>query len=313
MGWLDLPREGSFRRRLGIRRDEGAVSAQVGSVMLVVITVVLASVTALFVTGLVRLPEPPPTLSFVCSHASNRWDIHMTSVSEQVSISEFRLLAVHANGSYIKYDTDADLTPDRRLVGGLDSLRVLSADWPHLSPLVFVDHDANGKVGPGDFLVAFGLYFSPVAPLLDATRGFEEVEPAPGGIPRGSQLLIVASPATLTLGTINPGDTVRVTLDKGGPFEITREGVASASGTFVALVDVEMGWVPATYTHTTITVRPGEVDEWTEVIPFKVRKEEPITPAMRERYEALNRPLGFGDVVSLIHTSSNAVVLRFRL
>lgn len=303
----------TIKLRYHVRYGEVAVSSQVGSILLVVLTVVLASVIALFMTGLVEFSEPPPTLNYICSHVPGRWNIHIISVSESVSISEFRLVAAHENGTYVKYDTNADLITDRRLVTGLDSLVVLSASWPMFSPLVFVDHDANGKITAGDFLTVFGLYFPSVAPFLDATRGYQEVEPAPGGIPRGSQLLIVASPTTLTLGTIDPGDVVRVTLDKGGPFEVTKEGIASSCGYFVALVNVNETWVPASYMQTTFVIRPGEVDEWTQIIPFKVRMEEPISPEDRERYDAVTRPMGYGDVIVIVHVESNTIVLKFKL
>ncbi len=306
-------RKGMSKLRPPIRGDDEAVSTQVSSVMLVVITVVLASVTAFFVTGLARFPEPLPTLNNICSHVPGRWNIQITGVSERVPISEFRLIAVHADGTYVKYDTDADLVTDRRLVTGLDSLVAPSANWPSFSPLVFVDHDADGKISAGDFMTVFGLYFPLVAPLLDATRGYQEVDPAPGGIPRGSQLLVVASSTTLPGSNIDPGDAVRVTLDKGGPFEVTVEGVASACGIFVALVNVEPTWVPATYMQTTFTVRPRQVDEWTETIPFKVRMDEPVAPSDRERYDAVTRPLGSGDLIILVHIISNTIVLEVRL
>ena len=313
-----LNEEGMARRRTDrlrrcLRSDEGAAASQVGTLLLVIITIVLSTVVGGFAFGLVKFPEPPPTLDYISSHVPNRWNIHISSVSEQFPISGFRLITTKGDGDFVVYDTDGDAVPDSLLVAGLTSLVVLSAAGPQHSPLVYVDADADGNVSPGDFMVAYQPFYTPFAPFLDATRGYQVVDPAPGGIPRGSQLLIVASSTTLSGGTIDPWDTVRVTLDKGGPFEVTKEGIVSACGVFVALVDVETTWVPATYMQTTFTVRPGEADEWSESIPLKVRMDEPLTLSEREWYDAVARPLGFGDVITLVHTGSNTVVLRLRL
>jgi hypothetical protein len=45
---------------------------------------------------------------------------------------------------------------------------------------------------------------------------------------------------------------------------------------------------------------------------FKVRMDEPISLLERERYDAVTRTLGRGDLISLVHISSSTIVLEVR-
>lgn len=281
-----------------------------------VITVSLSSVVGLFLFGLVKLPEPAPTLNCVGSRACDRWSswsIQVEDVSKRLPMSQYRVIAEHPNGSKVMYDTDGDLKVDRPLVAGLDSLVVSGADVPHIAPVVFVDQDQDGRVGPADTFVVFGTYFALAGPLLDATRGYKPVERAPGGIPVDSQMLIVVCEDTLPGSAALPGDRVNVTLDKGGPFEVSREGVVSGSGYFTSMVSITGEWRPSQYMQTTFTVRRGELDEWSTTIPFKVRMHEHVSADQRARYDSATTPLRIGDVITLVHTASNSVVMRYTL
>jgi hypothetical protein len=98
----------------------------------------------------------------------------------------------------------------------------------------------------------------------------------------------------------------------GSTVEATRTGHASAGGTFVTEVYLDPSWHNGNH-KAEFTIRPGEVDEWTETHLFKTKNPEPITPAEEEVFEQLTHPLQGGDVVSIIHKPSNQVILEFIL
>jgi len=311
-----MVRRASFWQQVGVRRADAAVTAQIGALLLVVITVVLTVVVGLFATGLVRLPEEAPTMGCVGSRACDRWNtwsIQIEDVSETLPISQYRVIVDHPNGTRVMYDTDGDLRPDEPLVAGLESLVVSGADVPHTAPVVFIDQDLDGRVGPADTIVVFGTYFALAGPLLDATRGYKPVDRAPAGIPIESQMLIVVCEDTLPGSAASPGDRVVVTLDKGGPFEVVREGYVSGSGYFTSMVSISGDWQPAQYMQTTFTLRPGEVDEWSANIPFKVRMHEHISPERRAFFDNATSPMRPGDVIAVVHEASDTVVMRYTL
>jgi hypothetical protein len=298
--------------RRPIRQGSDGAVAAVGTILLVVITVVLVVVVGFFIFTVVRIPDEPPELKVNYVQLNNRWTISITSASDSVDLREMRILVQRPGGEFATYDNDGDGVANAAMVADLDDVTVDSADGPQHAPLVFIDSDANERITVGDAFVAFDLYFFPAAPLLDADRGFKVVGTTPNGIPRGSQLQILASPVTLGSSDINPGDTVQVDLKKGATLHGTTSGPASTSGTFLDLVDVPLAWPTGDY-DAVFTIRPGEGDEWSFVYSFRVIGEDPLTAEERAEFEEVVHPFLVGDQVSLIHKPSNSVVLRFEL
>jgi hypothetical protein len=293
-----------------IRREELTVAATVGTVLLVVIAVSLAAVVGGFMFGLVKLDEPSPEIEIVMSSDADRWNIHVSKVSEPVPISQFRLLSHNKNGTFTMYDSDGDAVPDAVMVMDLDDLVVKSASGPQRTPIVYVDADGNGKVTTGDFLKLFQPFFPLVGPLVDATHGFRVVGTAPMGIPKDSTMVIYISTETLTGGEVRPGDYVTVVLKKAGVEIYSIDGYADARGMFAASTEISDDFIPASYSDHTITIRPGEADEWSVNFPFKVLPSDPPTAAMRDYYYIVTHPLDSGGSLTLVHKPSNSVVLQ---
>ncbi len=273
--------------------------------------VAMMTIVGVYVMGLVQFDEPVPTLEVVTTSQTDRMHAHISHVSDARPISEFRLLARDADGNMIIYDSDGDAVGDAVISNNLDDLSVRSATGPMRHPLVYVDADGDGRVSSGDFITFRHPFFPPISPFVDTTHGYKVVETAPNGVHRDSRMLVVASPDTLMGSDIMPGDTVKVTIGKGGVVLHEVEGTAGLGGIWTTVIDIPMDWLPATYGDTRITVRPGEADEWTLFYPFKVLPENPVSKAEQAYYDRLNNPLVDGSKVVLVHIPSNTVVLEF--
>jgi hypothetical protein len=300
------------RRRVLYSHDELAVAATVGTVLLVVIAVALAGVVGLFMFDVIRLPEDPPDVEVVYTHVGESWGVHVSDVSEEYQLSDFRLLAHHPDGNFVQYDPDGDAIANALMVVDLPAILAGSGSGPSNSPVVFLDVDGDGKVSAGDQLIAQGVYVPQHSALMDGTRGYKKVGLPPHGIPMGSDLFIAATPVTLVLSDLAPGDEVNVEIKHGSLVEATRNGHASASGTFTAEVYMDPAWHGGNH-KAVFTVRPGEADEWTDTQIFHTKAPQPLTPEEEAQYEELKRPLRSGDVISLVHKPSNQVILEFIL
>jgi hypothetical protein len=304
------------RLRLGknaFRREDGAGVSQVGTILLVALALVLATIVGAYVMKLADFNDPPPTMEVVTSSAPDRMHAHIKHVDEALPISEFRLIARDNEGNLVIYDSDGDAVGDAVISTNLEHLSVKAASGPMKHPLVFVDADENDRVSSGDFITFRHPFFPPIAPFVDTTHGYKVVEMAPKGIHRDSVMLIVASPDTLLGSNIVTGDTVQVKIAKGGVTFHQVEGTAGIGGVWTTTFNIPMEWVPATYAETRITVRPGEIDEWSLLHPFKVMPENPVSKAEEAYFEKLNNPMVDGSRIALIHIPSNTVVIEFEV
>jgi hypothetical protein len=294
------------------RYNDDAIAATVGTVLLVIITVALVIVVSMFAFQLVNFPEDPPELDVVYTHLNDRWSVHFNDASEEVRASDFRLVAYHPDGSFVTFDPDADSTADTLMVFNLDDISTSTGGGQLEFPVMFLDIDQDGRISSGDMLVAQAIYVPSQSLFLDASRGFKQVGMAPHGIPLGSDLTVVANPTTLPGANLQPGDEVNIEFKHGGFTEATVSGHASGGGSFITSIHLEPPWHLGNH-KALFTVRPGEVDEFSAEHHYKVVDPEPISEEEEKQYDDLKRPLRQGDVVSLIHTPSNSVVLTFTL
>lgn len=301
-----------MRRKLLYRSVTQAASAPIAISLMVAMVVALTSVVAVFVLGLVDLPEDPPTISVLYTDVNGRWTIHVEDVSEEFKFSDFKIVARHENGELVQYDPDGDSVPDRLLAVDLSDLVRSSGGGPQSAPISFVDVDGDGRVSSADIMVVQSIFIPDTNLLSDGTRAHKKVSLAPHGIPLDSDLVVVASSSTLAAANIKPGDAIKLEIKHGGNPEATRLGNAGAGGSFVSTVHLDPAW-PRGNHKAVFTVRPGEVDQWDGEHLFKVVDPDPLTPAEEDFYELLERPLQTGDVVSLVYKPTNAVVLEFRL
>ncbi len=300
-------------RRRPMRRDDMAVTSNVGTVLLVILAVAMVSIVGAFVFGMVQLDKEAPDLGIVMTSETDRMHAHITEVSEARPLSEFRLLARLANDTMVTFDSDGDAIGDKALAMRLDELATESASGPLAAPIVYVDSDKDGRVTSGDYMTYRHPFFPPLAPMIDVTHGYMIVEQAPNGIPRDTQMLIVACDATVPGGNIMPGDIVRITIGKGSTVYYQEEGFASIGGVWTTTFDIPMAWEPATYGLTEFTVRPGEADEYTYSYPFKVLPENPPSKAEEAYWARLNNPIEDGTDIVLVHIPTNEVVLEFTI
>ena len=302
-----------MKRRVFIRHEEEAVVASIGTVLLVAVVVSLMSVVGIFAYGLVDLPENPPNVDVVYTELNDKWSVHISRVSDEINFKEYRIYAKHADGMYVQYDPDRDAIADALLALGLEEILSGTGGAAQTSPIVYVDVDGDGKVSSGDVLVAHSNYVPSDTLFMDATRGHKLVGMAPHGIPLDSDLTIVANADTLATSAINPGDVVDITIKHGSTVEATRNGHASASGTYYTEVYLDPTWHNGNH-DVDFTVRPGEVDEWSSHnIKIKTLDPDPPTPAEEEMYEGLSHPLVRGDIITLVHEPTGTVILEFRL
>jgi hypothetical protein len=302
-----------MRRKVLLRREDSvAVAASVGTTMLVVITVAMITVVGVFVFDVVRLPEDPPDVDVVYTHLNDRWSIHVNSVSEEQDISDFRLLARNSDGTFVTYDPDGDATADALLSVNLDDIISASGSGPQPAPVSFIDVDKDGKISSGDQLFVRAVYMPGHSLFMDGDRAFKKVGTGPHAIPKDSTLILNANSITLVTSDIQPGDQVDIVIKHGSTVEATLSGHASASGFYSEEVYIDPAWHNGNH-KVFFTVRAGEIDEWNDMVMFRAKNPEPITPAEEEQYAELMKPLENGDTIALVHKPTNSVVLEFDL
>lgn len=307
---IQLGHQRTLRRRFGFRRTAGAEMGSIGTVLLVILVVALMSVVGVYVMGLARMDAPAPELEVRTTSEVDRMYAHISSVSEARPIYEFRLMARHENGTMVLYDSDGDAVGDMAMSHDLDLLTVEAATGPLKAPIVYVDVDGNDRVSSGDYMTYRHPFFPPLAPFIDVTHGYKVVGQSPGGIHRDSDMYVIASPYTLPGSGISTGDSVRVEIAKGDVVYYVAEGVAGIGGVWNTNINIPITWTPATYGGTKIVVRPGEVDEYTLLYPFKVMPENPVSKAEQAYWERLNNPIVDGTDLVLVHKPTNTVVME---
>ena len=300
------------RLRRPFSSDELSVVASIGTVLLVAITVAMMVVVGMWMFTMVQIPEDPPEIKVNFTELNQRWTVSITKSREEVLLNTLRITARDATGNFITYDSDGDGVVDKLMVASMEEIAVASADGPQATPIVFVDVESDERLGVGDSIVVYDTFFFPVGPLMDADRGFALAGMGPDKIPRDSNLTVLASPTTLGNPDINPGDTVQVDLRKSAVLMATTSGPASTSGTFRDEVFIPTAWGGGTIS-VTFTVRPGEIDEWSQVYSLDTRGAEPVTPAERAAFDAALHPFHVGDVIALIHIPTQTTVVEFRL
>jgi hypothetical protein len=295
-----------------IREDDRSTAASIATVLLVVLVAAMMTIVSFFLFGIVKIPEDPPTVEVVYSQLNDRWSVHISDVSEEERLSDYRLIVHHEDGSLVMYDPDQDGVADTLMVMTLDELLDVSGGGAMEAPIQFLDVDGDGKMSSGDVMVAHSNFIPSNSLFMDSTRGNRIVSTDPHGIPLDSDLVIVSNSITLVTSGLQPGDEVSIVVKHGSTVEATRTGFATASGDYITEVYLDPSWHNGNH-KVDFTIRPGEVDEWIDQYMFKALDPDPPTAEEAEAYEALKHPLVSGDVVSLIHVPTNAVVLEFRL
>lgn len=283
-----------------------------GTVLLLIITVALTSVIALFLMGIVKSPEDAPTFDTVQSGVNGRWSIQFSGVSKELKLSDFQFIGSHANGSYLQYDSDSDGVPDAPLSLTLDKLAAASSSGPTLFPAAFIDTNADGKVDAGDTFIAYPSYVPQGGALQDANRGYKKVGLPPDDIPLDSDLVILVNPATMGSPDVHPGDHIQIELKHGAIVEATTTGVVGPNGAMTSTIHMDAGWFQGNY-KAIVSVRPGEPTEWQKQFQFKASHPQPITPAEKDAYDQVGKAFSPGDMVYIIHKPSNRVVLTVQL
>jgi hypothetical protein len=299
-----------MRRRVLFRHDVDSDVASISTILLVAIVVALMTVVGMFAYGIVDIPEDPPSVEVVYTDLNDRWSIHFSDVSTDIDFSDFRLLAHREDGNYVQYDADRDGAAEALLAIPLEDIVSGTGGAAQSTPIVFIDVDGDGAVSAGDILIVYSEFIPNNHLFLDATRGHQMVGGNPYGIPLDSDLTIVASSNTLAGSNLQPGDPVYLEILHGGTVEATREGFASASGTFITEVYMDPSWLPGNH-KAEFTIREGD---FLGTQLFKVDDPEPpLTEAELELYASLSHPLGTGDIISLVYEPTNTVILEFRL
>jgi len=307
-------RDVTLRRRhcLRQRASEESVEAVVATILLVIITVALVAVVGLWIFSMARAPEVTPDISVTYSHTGNRWSVPVSKTSDELPLGSYKLIVRHPDGSIAKYDTDGDGVPDRSLAVTLDDLVTGSADGLQGSPMVFVDVDADGRLGTSDVLVASSPFFYPGAAMMDATRGYRTVGTGPLRLPLASTIQFVGSEGTLGSSDIHPNDTAKVEIRQNGTHLWSVVGKVAGNGVWSGTLYVPINWTVGPY-EAKFVVRPGAGDEWQVAYSFDTGAASPVTPAQRAAYDALTGPIGEGDVVTIVYTPYNDVVVEFTL
>jgi hypothetical protein len=306
-----MRRPGAVLRR-PIRSDVEGAAGSIGTSLLLVAVIAMISVIGVYVFTLVRMPEEPPDIKVSFHQLNDRWSASITYSGQKVPLKEIRLIVRDQYREYVTYDSDGDGLKDAVLVDLASNLAVSSGDGPQTTPLVYVDADGDGNLTVGDSIVVYEFYYFPSGPLMDADRGYAMVGPNPNAIPRDSTLRMVASPVTLGNPDIDPGDTVRIEIKQGAAPVTMFQGPASSSGTYVEDWHVPLALSTGNY-DAIFTIRPGEIDEWSQTRSFRVANEAAITPADAAMYHNTTHPFSVGDIVQMVHVPSNAVSLEFRL
>ncbi len=300
------------RLRLPQASDDAAAAAAIGTILLVVITVAMLVVIGVFVFSLVEFPEDPPEMQVSYSHLNKRWSASIRSTTEEANLDSMRILVRDQNGEFVSYDTDGDAVPDTLMVWDMADVVVSTGDGPQIAPVIYVDSNNDSKASVGDSIVAYGPYYYPVGPLMDADRGYKFVGTGADRIPMDSDLLVVASAGSLGNDDIDGGDTIRVDIKDGAAVMATTEGHASLGGVFEDTINIPIGWTVKPY-DAVFTIRPGEIDEWSVTVTFHVGNSDPISPAEASAYHNSTHPVGFGTVITIVHKPTNSIILEYRL
>ena len=283
-----------------------------GTVLLLIITVALTSVIALFLMGIVKTPEDPPTLETVQTGLNGRWAIQLTGVSKELKLSDFQFIGSHANGTHLQYDSDSDGVPDAPLSLTLDKLATMSSSGPTLFPAAFIDTNGDGKVDAGDTFIAYPSYVPQGGALQDASRGYKKVGLPPDDIPLDSDLVILVNPTTMGSPLVTPGDDVQIVLKHGSHVEATTTGVVGPNGAMTSTIHMDPSWFQGNY-KAVVTVGPLASPDIEREFQFKAKAPAPITPADRATYDQVGKAFSTGDVVYIVHKPSNRIVLEVQL
>jgi hypothetical protein len=307
-------RDVTLRRRHCLRRRTGgeAVEATVATILLVVITVALTAVVGFWLFAMAKAPAVTPDISVTFSRTGNRWSVPVTQVSDELPLAHYKMIVRHPDGSIARYDTDGDGVADKMLATTLDKLVTGSADGLQGSPIVFVDANANGKLDPTDSFVAYSPFFYPGTAMMDATRGYKTVGTGVLRLPLASSLQFVGSETTLGSSDIHPNDTAKVEIRQNGTHLWSVVGKVSGNSVWSGTLYVPINWTVGPYVAKFV-VRPGAGDEWQVSYSFDTGAASALTPAQRAAYDAQTRPIGEGDVVTIIYTPYNDVVIEFTL
>ncbi len=126
-----------------VRRDERAVSPVIATILMVAITVVLAAVLYVMVSGLIGpTGSGNPTVAFApaTSIGANQWKIEVGSVSSAVALSSYQVTIL--NGTTVAITARTVAAGSLGTGGGLT--------------LTYTDTNADGKLTGGDFFVLSG-------------------------------------------------------------------------------------------------------------------------------------------------------------
>lgn len=293
-------------------RGEEAVEATVAIILMLVITVAMASVLGVYLFGLVDMPEEAPVYETFYTSAGDRFSFHIKSADDPEPLKEFQVICYHSNGSIMRYDSDGDLVPDKLLALDLDEIAVASAGSARTIPIAYLDIDGDGEVSSGDTLIAYATYMPAVGLLSDGDRGYRSVGLPPDDIPLDSDLVLHLTPTTLGYSGINPGDAVQVELKHGSIVEATATGAFADDLTYTVTIHMNATWFQGNY-KAAISVRPGEPTEWAHEFQFKARAPEPITPEERAAYDSAHKAFGRGDRIALVHKPSEEISAVFEL
>ena len=145
-------------------KDDDAVSPVIGTILMVAITVVLAAVLWLMVSGMIQDPEDEkltiqlssPSVTQYTRTGVDTWDAvlninKMTPKDEKVKWTEIRIAIKDADGSILNSATNAPLTDDP--TSYTDPATGATADVLYW----FVDISGDGKVGAGDNVKITGM------------------------------------------------------------------------------------------------------------------------------------------------------------
>jgi len=302
----------SLRSIWYIRKEDRAVSPVVGTVLLLIITASLTAVVGLYMFGLVKAPEDPPSFDTVQTGLNGRWAIQISGVSKELRLSDFQFIGSHANGTYLRYDSDSDGVPDAPLSLTLDKLATMSSSGPTLFPAAFIDTNGDGKVDVGDTCIAYPSYVPQGGALQDASRGYKKVGLPPDDIPLDSDLVILVNPTTMGSPLVHPGDEIQIELKHGSIVEATTTGVVGPNGAMISTIHMDPGWFQGNY-KAIVTVGPVATPELQKEFQFKAKAPAPITPTDRATYDQVGKAFSTGDLVYIVHKPSNRVVLTVQL
>ncbi|MCK5254028.1 MAG: hypothetical protein KAQ96_13805, partial [Thermoplasmata archaeon] len=123
-----------MKRKIILSKDEGGTAAAIATVLLVVLVAAMMTIVSFFVFGIVKMPEEPPEVEVVYSHLNDRWSAHVSDVSTEKPIDEFRLAIRGPDGNFVLYDEDRDGIADGLMSMKLNTVVSSSGGGPQISP-----------------------------------------------------------------------------------------------------------------------------------------------------------------------------------